>query len=286
VLQAPSSHLGVLVGRGSDELGHSFIPGGIWFRDIEFGDTRGNLSRFMSYFQGNVAKAINKHLGRRGDFWAREFDDVLVDETCGDDFLNRYVYIICNSVKAGLTEKAEEWIGLNSLHAALTGEVLSFTGVNRTTKHLLTRRKRNIDPSRYTETYELELTPPPMLAHLSHSERAREILALTQNGEAEFKEKRCNLPALGIKSIRKQKWSDRPRNSSFRPRIKIFASDPSRKQELLEGYRDFVGLYRENYGVYLKAIERRRRPVIAWPEWSFPPSTSIPVYPQTLLAAG
>ena len=153
-------------------------------------------------------------------------------------------------------------------------------------ERLLTRRNRNVHPSRYTETFVLELATPPMLAQLSQQDRARAIFELARNGEAEFKKQRCHLPAMGIKAIRKQKWSDRPRNSSFRPRIKVFASSPLRRKEMLEGYRSFVGIYREHYEVFLNAINRGRRPVVTWPEWSFPPSTSIPVYPPGLAAVG
>ena len=272
-----------LYGQGLDIFAFIFLSNHF---HILLRDTSGNLSRFLGYFQGNVARAINEHLGRKGDFWAREYDDVLVDETSNDDFLNRYMYIICNSVKSGLTDTATEWIGLSSLHAAQKGELLSFTGVNRTRKHLLTRRNSNIDPSKYTETFDLKLAPPPMLAELSQQDRLRAILELARNGEAEFKKQRCYLPALGIKAIRKQKWFDRPRDSSFRPRIKVFASDPLRRKEMLEGYRNFVGIYRQYYDVFINAIKRGKRPVIMWPEWSFPPSTNIPVYPHALVSVG
>ncbi len=100
-------------------------------------DNGGSLSEFMGYFQGNVAKAINVALGRKGDFWSREYDDVLVDNEYEDAFLDRYAYIVCNSVKAGLTDKAEDWIGWNSINAALTGETFSFTGENKTKKNQL-----------------------------------------------------------------------------------------------------------------------------------------------------
>lgn len=248
-------------------------------------DNSGNLARFMGYFQGNVAKAINEYLERKGDFWAREYDDVLVDDQSDRDFIDRYVYVICSSVKAGLTDRAEDWAGWSSLQAALTGQNFSFTGVNRTKKHNLSRRNKNIDPSKYTETYEFELSIPPMYAHMSVDERAQQIQDLIKVGESVFREKRGNVPALGIDAIEKQKWSDRPMNSSFGPRIKIFASDPCRREALLDSYRNFVGIYREIYGGFRNATKNGKRPSIQWPAWSFPPSTSIPVYPEAVAHA-
>jgi REP element-mobilizing transposase RayT len=243
-------------------------------------DNKGTLSEFMGYFQGNVAKAINEKLGRKGDFWAREYDDVLVDDQSDLDFLDRYAYILCNSVKAGLTDKAEDWFGWISLQAALTGERFSFTGVNRTKKHNLTRRKKNVDKAEYTETYEFKLALPPVFAHMSVNERAKQIRELITDKEIEFRKDRGYMPALGIETIKKQKWFDRPQNSSFRSRIKIFASDKLRREELLEGYRVFVGIYRETYEGFRNALNRGKRPAIEWPDWSFPPSTSRPVYPD------
>ena len=72
----------------------------------------------MWYFQGNVAKAINKELERKGRFWSREYDDVEVD---GDnEFIDRYAYTIGNAVKAGLVDKSDEWPGWSSLEGALS----------------------------------------------------------------------------------------------------------------------------------------------------------------------
>jgi len=243
-------------------------------------DTKGTLSQFMGYFQGNVAKAINEELGRHGKFWPREYDDMLVDSESDDDFLNRFTYILCNSVKAGLTTKATDWIGWNSIQASLKGEKFSFTGENKTKKHKVTRRIKNVSKSEYTETYEFALTPPLMWLKLSIEERAKMVRSQIKNGEAEFKKARGNLPALGIEAIKKQKWYDRPMTVSKRPRIKIYASNNERKIELLEQYRAFVGIYRDTYNVFKIAIYQGKRPSIQWPDWSFPPSVQRPVYPN------
>ena len=75
-----------------------------------------------------------------GDFRAREYDDlvdmymktrddVLVDNERDDDSFDRY--IICNSVKAGLTDREEDWVGWSSINAALTGDKSSFNANNR-----------------------------------------------------------------------------------------------------------------------------------------------------------
>jgi REP element-mobilizing transposase RayT len=248
-------------------------------------DTQGTLSQFMCYFQGNVAKAINRELGRKGKFWAREYDDVLIDDQSNEDFLDRYTYILCNSVKAGLVTSADSWIGWSSLDAALTGEKLSFSGINKTKKHHATRRGQKIDDIEFLETYEFELALPPMWEHFQIAERATFIRDLLKGGERKFNQDRGNKPALGIGMVLKQKWSDRPKKPSFRPRIKIFCSNYERRKELLNQYRSFTNIYREMYGGYLNAIQKGKRPSIEWPDWSFPPSTMVPVFPGLEMAA-
>jgi len=100
-------------------------------------DTKGTLAQFMDYFQGNVARAINREIGRKGKFWAREYDDAIV---AGDaEFINRYVYILCNAVKAGLVEHAAQWPGWSSLHGALTNTGYSFDLLNKTKYYNATR---------------------------------------------------------------------------------------------------------------------------------------------------
>ena len=70
-------------------------------------DTKGRLAEFMWYLQLNLARAVNRHLGRRGHFFSREYDAVPV--LTDADLEERYAYIVTNAVKAGLVEKAEDW---------------------------------------------------------------------------------------------------------------------------------------------------------------------------------
>jgi hypothetical protein len=114
----------------------------------------------MCYFEANVAKAINRELGRKGTFWSREYDDVIVD---GDkEFLNRYAYTTCNAVKAGLVNKASDWVGWSSLGGALSYGKYCFDMLNRTKLHNATRRGQKVDESKFVEKWAFELTIPPV----------------------------------------------------------------------------------------------------------------------------
>ena len=183
-------------------------------------DTQGTLAAFMWYFQGNVAKAINEELGRRGRFWSREYDDVIVP---GDaEFLNRYAYTVSNAVKAGLVDTSAEWPGWSSLDGALGDGKYRFEMLNRTKLHNATRRGQTVDKSKFMEVWEFELTLPPMLEDKSDSEREAFIKALFEGAERKYLTNRGDESALGVEKIMSQDPFDRALNPSFGPRIKVY----------------------------------------------------------------
>ena len=112
---------------------------------------QGTLAQFLGYFQGNLARAINKELGRHGKFFSREYDDVIVS---GErEFLNRYVYILCNAVKAGLVERAEQWPGWSSLQGAMQGAPYRFELLNATKYYKAKRFGKKVDRAEFVETW-------------------------------------------------------------------------------------------------------------------------------------
>lgn len=81
---------------------------------------RRNLSAFMSFFLGYLARDINRILGRRGDGVFRRHSQVHVldDEAA----LERVSYILGNPALAHLVETIDDWPGLSSAPALLHGE--------------------------------------------------------------------------------------------------------------------------------------------------------------------
>jgi hypothetical protein len=238
-------------------------------------DNKGTLAAFMCYFQANVAKAINRELGRRGRFWSREYDDVIVD---GDDeFWNRYAYTVGNAVKAGLVDEARHWIGGCSLDAALSNSEFCFEMTNRTRLHNATRRGQKVDPSKFIETWSFELSTPPMMADKSTAEIKNKIKETLKSAEEEYRGARENKPPLGVAKVLRQNPTDRPKNPSFRPRIRVFSLDKDRRKALLDGYRTFVGGYKKTLEDYRKAAAKRTDSKTEWPHGSYPPSCWHPI---------
>jgi hypothetical protein len=129
----------------------------------------------------------------------------------------------------------------------------------------------------FVETWEFELAPPPMWEGLSAKRRARNTEDLVRAAERQYEVERQGKPVLGVKGIKKQKPTDRPKSPSRKPRIKFMCFDKAALDELLEGYRQFAGGYREIMGVFYKAARNRRKPLVQWPPGSYPPSCIRPV---------
>jgi REP element-mobilizing transposase RayT len=239
-------------------------------------DTQGTLAVFMDYFQGNVARAINKELGRHGKFFAREYDDMIV---VGDaEFINRYAYIACNAVKAGLVERADQWPGWSSLDGAINGKGYCFELLNVTRCYKASRfGKKKVNKADFIETWKFELSIPPMWAEMTLKKRASFIGDLVANEEAKYKRAREGKRVLGIKGIRAQRPTDRPQSPARKPRIRFICFNPTMLEELNEGYRQFNGEYREMMGKFHNAAQSKKRSLFEWPEGSYLPSSIRPI---------
>jgi REP element-mobilizing transposase RayT len=241
-------------------------------------DPKGQLPKFMWYFQLNLAKAVNRALGRRGHFFHREYDaaPVLTDA----DFEVLYAYVVTNAVKAGLLARARGGPFFTSLPQALDETlVLEFEWVDQTRLHELTRRRRRVTKAEVTRAYRLRPAVPPSWRGWSAARRARHIEGLVAANEARYgRQRRAEGKGfLGARRILEQSPFMRPRESSFRPRVRVFCRDEALKAAFLEAVRSLTGLYRQVFDVFRKAARRCRRVSLEWPAWTYAPSCWSPV---------
>ena len=240
-------------------------------------DARGQLAEFMWFFQLNLARAVNRELGRRGHFFSREYDAVPV--LTDADFEERYAYVVTNAVKAGLVDRAADGPFLSSLEMALTDKPRRFRWLDRTRLHNRTRRGQRVDHRDFERTYELRLSLPPLWRGLSTRARRARIRGLVQTSERRYRRERRaeGRGVLGRRRILAQSPLMRPRDPARRPRVKVFCKLRELRAEYLAGLRDLVGRYREAYGAWLAAVRRGRRLHVEWPPGCYPPSALRPL---------
>jgi len=239
-------------------------------------DNDGSLAKFMGYFQGNVAKEINEHLGRSpAHFWQGHYDDQLIE---GErTFWKKYLYIVCNAVKSGLVKRVSMWRGFCSFKAALSGEPIVAVGVNRTRLHNATRGNKKRKAKEFEERFEFCLTPPPSMEGMTQKERAVEIDWMVQKAERHYTNRRARKPALGMKRVLEIPALHRPEPLARTPRRRFACDSRQREFERLEEYRRFIGAYKQAYAGFISASMRGRPFHAEWPHGSIPPSGNKPV---------
>jgi hypothetical protein len=241
-------------------------------------DTKGQLAEFMGYFQANLAKSVNAELGRRGKFWAREYDDVIVDGE--EEFWNRYAYVFCNPVKSGLVALPSQWRGVSSLEYAVENKSIEVTGINKSLYNDAKRFKKNVDPKEFEESYSFKLTHPDAWRYWNNNKRASTIKELLASACVEYRKNRLYKPALGMRKIMGQSPFDRPKDPAKSPRFKFFCMNRDRLKELNEAYRTFVDYYRRCLQALYSIIRSkhpRRAARIEWPPGSYPPTLHQPI---------
>ena len=82
----------------------SFLPEG---KLPHFRIKLANLSEFMRDIKVNFARYYNRRHNRRGYFWGERFKSVIVDK--GETLVNCLAYIDLNPLRAGITEKPEDY---------------------------------------------------------------------------------------------------------------------------------------------------------------------------------
>ncbi|MCP4601105.1 MAG: hypothetical protein GY847_11375 [Proteobacteria bacterium] len=239
-------------------------------------DTEGTLAEFMEYFQGNVARAINRAIGRGpAHFWQGHYDDQLIDGE--KTFWNKYVYIMTNAVKSGLVKRVEDWAGVNSFKAAVTGEPIRATGLNRTRYHNANRGNKKRPKSDFMETYEFHLTPPPMLEHLPEKEQRKEIYRMVKHAEVHYLSRRNAKPVLGMAKVLSFKPTHRPNLLERRPHGRFACDTVQREKELIEAYKSFIDEYKRTFSGFRRASLHGYPFHGEWPRGSFPPACHSPV---------
>ena len=249
-------------------------------------DPAGELPRFMNYFQGNVARAINRNIKRKGKFWEREYHDLIVDTVTSDEvFWDRYAYTALNAVKSGLVAAASQWGGVSSVPHVLGNTPITGIGLNRTKYGDKKRHNKGVKKNALEERFEFNLTLPPTLTGKNASEQLAFIQTLFKSGTADYRKARLYKPALGMKKIMKQSFLDRPTSPEFSPRTRFKSFCADAKAEFKKMYKSFVGNYKHAVHlmfVYFNDADRNQFVSIdttfPWPPGSYPPTKHKPAF--------
>jgi REP element-mobilizing transposase RayT len=237
-------------------------------------DSQGELAAWASYLLGNLARSINVIRGRRGVVFERRYSaEPVLDDVA---LLDRLVYVVTNPVNAGLCGQSRQWPGI--LLWSRVGEPalheVSWVGRKAYRSARYRARQRGEAPPspdgfRVRGTLVVFPLPTDVASNSKeHCEIANAIAARERELAAE--RRRSGRPAMTRREVLAQDWQAAPRCPKRSPRPPCHATERRLRKAFIEGFRNFVGAFREASAQWRSGI----RPV-SFPPWSYPPGGSL-----------
>ena len=195
----------------------------------------GKLSDFAGYFNGNVAKALNRKFGRTHQFWARRYSlEPVLDD---DALLERLIYMMANPSKANLVSTIQHWPGFNTACMLLEAKQLSFTFFNRT-KWWRAKRPENISP--FLEVVTLKQHVLPCFKDQQHQSSTLVQRLEQKEQQLSIDRKHDKKTVLGVEGLEQVSHLDRAKNPKHTSQPLCHASTKQRRKEFLDLWRVFL----------------------------------------------
>lgn len=222
-------------------------------------DGAGELSAFMQYFVGHLARRLNVLDGLHGAVFERRFSEIaIVDQAA---LVERVAYAIANPVEASLVQSHRAWNGLWAF-AGGAAQRRSFSFFHAGRFRRACERVEGMDGAprvrraEFVETAVLEIgrVEAGLAAAIATAVKARE--ARLREGQG---------GVVGMARVVAMSPLERPRSSSRSPMPLCFASTEEGRSVFVAGWRAFVEAFH-------RASERFRRGVM---EVAFPAGASV-----------
>lgn len=240
------------------------------FHMLLFVRDAGQLADFMRRVNVGISKEISAHIGRKGSFWERRYQAILVseEETAQVD---RLVYQLRHGVKEGLVSRPEQWPGVQTASCWLDGEELVGHWFDRTKESAARRRGRVFDRLAYATRETILLSPLPCWTRrgLSTEEIRRAVRELVrtivEDGEADRRSSRKQV--LGIARILATPRDAVSSSARNRPAPYVHAASRDVREAYVSAYGTFLLAYRQASVAY-----RGGRSGVVFPDRCFPPA--------------
>jgi REP element-mobilizing transposase RayT len=230
-------------------------------------DDAEQLSGFMHHVGTNLSKEIGRLVGWRGKLWWSRYRSIPVSHEEAAQ-VERLKYILANSVKEGLVERPEDWPGLNSARALLTGEPLEGMWYDRTRQWAACTRGTEAGESEFAREQALHLEPLPCWRHLPPEQVRSRVAELIEHivAEAAAERRRSGKEVLGAAAAEAQEPHERPAKLKKSRAPLVHAATRAVRRELKEAYALFLTAFRQA-SAKLRSGDR----TAVFPPGSFPP---------------
>ena len=242
-------------------------------------ETPQQLSGFMQYFKGNLAKEAGRLAGWRERFWGRRYRPIQVSNEEAAQ-VARLRYILSQACKEGLVGSPLEWPGINCARALVEGTALAGLWYDRT-QQFYARRRGDLAPDHNFATSEsVVFQPLPCWSHLSSDDYRAAVHQVVREieQEAAAAHEAAGTSPLGAAAILRQAPRQRPHRSHRSPAPRFHASTRAARRSLANAYSLFYAAYRE-------ATTRLKRGLgpVEFPPGCFPPRLPLLEVPYQLV---
>ncbi len=203
-------------------------------------DPDGNFPVFIEHFHGLLARCQNAYLGRYEGFWSSEPTSVvhLVEP---NDILDKMTYAFTNPTAADLVDTVEEWPGVATFQATISGGQLTATRP----KHFFR------DDGDLPEIASLPIARPRGYQHLDQREWASLVTESVRAEEADHRQRRVakGITVLGRDRILERNPFHCPQSHAprFQMSPRVAAKNKWARIEALLRNRGFIEKYRDAF---------------------------------------
>lgn len=212
-------------------------------------EDHGVLSAFMDHALNNIAREVGGRLrGWKGSFWGGRFHSVpVLDEP---SMVERLKYLLSNGTKEGLVDRPEDWPGVSSLRAQVSGKADAGRWYDRSAEYEARRRGKKVGPEDFAKEYEVPLVALPCWEELSREEQEERVKGLVREIEEEAAAKLDGGKVLGVQGVVEADAYARPEEESRSPAPKCHAAS----EEVRAGWRVTLGLVMEAFEAAAAAL--------------------------------
>ncbi len=204
------------------------------------------LSKFMQFVNGNIAKELNLINERDGALWERRFRSIPVaQDSCTQVW--RLRYLLAHGTKENLVGRIGDWPGASSLKWLRDGKPIIGRWLDRTARYHARRRKGYVEqPDEFAIYYELKMTVLPCWRDLPAAawrSLVRNIIGELQ-AEANERIEATGLRPLGVAAVLAADPYSRVRSKHGRAPT-VLSRDRGVGREMVVQLRALAELWRE-----------------------------------------
>ena len=227
------------------------------------------LSEFMGFVNGNIARKVGLLHDWRGKLWDRRYQHIIVSDE-PEAQIRRLRYLLSQGVKEGLVRNPEDWPGVHCVSHLLGGQDEVKGGVwrDQTAEYNARRSGKVLTLEDFLFEELVRLRPIPCWESLTRVERCGQVKELLKEIEGMARQRReeTGRAPLGKKRILLRVPDHRPEKVERSPAPAFHAVARGHYEKLRELYQEFLEEYRDS-------VEKLKEGVhgVVFPAGCFPP---------------